>query len=287
MPRKTHCCRAECAAMLLFGFKAAASKDGPVLQLVMTQEPARRKCFTLLHKTGTMDSSDEIRNIMLSDVLSAGFGFVTDEDNNLILPADAALTERACCRRAFIRGAFLSCGSINDPQKSAHLEFACQSEETASLLCGLLRKEVSKVHRTTRSGRHVVYLKDGTDISTVLALMEAPVAVMAFENGRIFKEIRSGINRKVNCEAANISKTVSAAVRQIEEIRFIEANGGLSQLPESLQEIARLRVSQEDLTLEDLGQLLVPPVGKSGVNHRLRRISAFAGKLGFTGGNGK
>ncbi len=287
VPRKTHCCRAECAAMLLCGFRQRQTDGGTVLHLQMPQEAARRKCFTLLRKTGTMDSGEDVRDLRLSEVTAAGFGFLTDTHGTLSLSPDAELLSRTCCRRAFIRGAFLSCGSVNDPQKTAHLEFVCHSAQTAELLKAILQKETVKVHRTERSGRFVVYVKDGTDLSTVLAMMEAPKAVMAFENGRILKEIRSGVNRKVNCEAANISKTVSAAVRQIEEIRFIEAHGGLSQLPESLQEIARLRVTQEDLTLEDLGKQLDPPLGKSGVNHRMRRISAIAGNLGFTGGNSK
>ena len=113
----------------------------------------------------------------------------------------------------------------------------------------------------------------------MLGVMEANVALMNLENVRILKEMRNSVNRKVNCETANIGKTVSAAVRQVEDIQLIEKKIGLSKLPQSLQEIARVRLEHPDMPLKDLGELLTPPVGKSGVNHRLRRISEIAEKL--------
>jgi hypothetical protein len=130
-----------------------------------------------------------------------------------------------------------------------------------------------------RSGKFVVYLKEGAQIVEVLRVMEAAHSVMDLENIRVVKEVRGSINRKVNCETANIGKTVSAAVRQIEEINRIEEKLGLDNLPVQLQEIARVRLAYPDTPLADLGQLLEPPIGKSGVNHRFKKLAAIAKEL--------
>ena len=130
-----------------------------------------------------------------------------------------------------------------------------------------------------RKKHYVVYLKEGAQIVDMLNVMGAHVALMNLENVRILKEMRNSVNRKVNCETANISKTVNAAVRQVEDIQYIMKTKGLSSLPDNLQEIAQVRLEHPDMPLKDLGTLLTPPIGKSGVNHRLRRISEIAEKL--------
>ena len=130
-----------------------------------------------------------------------------------------------------------------------------------------------------RKKYYVVYIKEGSQIVDILNVMEAPVSLMELENIRIVKEMRGSVNRQVNCETANINKTVSAAVKQIEDIRFIQSVAGLSGLPESLQEMARIRLERPDATLKELGEALEPPVGKSGVNHRLRKLSLVAEEL--------
>lgn len=130
-----------------------------------------------------------------------------------------------------------------------------------------------------RKRYYVVYIKEGSQIVDILNVMEAPVSLMELENIRIVKEMRGSVNRQVNCETANINKTVSAAVKQIEDIRFIQSVAGLSGLPESLQEMARIRLERPEATLKELGEALEPPVGKSGVNHRLRKLSLVAEEL--------
>ena len=130
-----------------------------------------------------------------------------------------------------------------------------------------------------RKKNHIVYIKEGAQIVDMLNVMEAHVALMNFENIRIVKEMRNSVNRQVNCETANLNKTVSAAVKQIEDIQFIKATIGFDQLPESLTEIAKLRLEQPSATLKELGQMLTPSVGKSGVNHRLRKLSLIAEEL--------
>ena len=130
-----------------------------------------------------------------------------------------------------------------------------------------------------RKKYQVVYLKEGAQIVEMLGIMEAHVALMNLENVRILKEMRNSVNRQVNCETANISKTVNAAVKQLEDIEYIKQTAGIDSLPENLKEIALLRLEHPDATLGELGTYLDPPVGKSGVNHRLRKISAVADSL--------
>lgn len=122
----------------------------------------------------------------------------------------------------------------------------------------------------------VVYVKEGSQIVDLLNIMEAPVALMELENIRIVKEMRNTVNRKVNCETANINKTVSAAVKQMEDIRYICDTVGLESLPDNLKEMAKMRLERPEATLKELGEALEPPVGKSGVNHRLRKLSLIA-----------
>ena len=132
---------------------------------------------------------------------------------------------------------------------------------------------------TGRKKNHIVYIKEGAQIVDILNVMEAHVALMNFENIRILKDMRNSVNRQVNCETANLNKTVSAAVKQIEDIQYIKATIGFDQLPEGLTEIAVLRLEQPEATLKELGQMLSPSVGKSGVNHRLRKLSLIAEEL--------
>lgn len=181
--------------------------------------------------------------------------------------------------KGLIREAFLQSGSMNDPEKSYHLEIVYPTEQEAEQML-LVMKEFELDGKIARRKEHfVVYLKEGAQIADMLRIMEAPVALMEFENIRILKEMRNSINRKVNCEAANLGKTVSAAVKQVEDIEFLEEKVGLDNLPENLEEIARKRMEYQEATLKELGEMLDPPLGKSGVNHRLKKLSDLAEDL--------
>lgn len=184
-----------------------------------------------------------------------------------------------CCRRAFIRGAFLAAGSISDPEKFYHFEIACTSMEKAKQLQEVISTFSIDAKIVVRKKYYVVYIKEGSQIVELLGLMEAHVALMELENIRILKEMRNSVNRQVNCETANINKTVSAAVKQLGDITYIRDTVGLDYLPEALAEIAQIRLDKPDATLKELGESLNPPVGKSGVNHRLRKISTIAETL--------
>lgn len=189
------------------------------------------------------------------------------------------ILQNTCCKRAFIRGAFLAGGSMSDPNKSYHFEIVCHTHEQAKQLQSVMQSFGTDAKIVERKGHHVVYLKEGSQIVDMLNVMEAYVALMNLENVRILKEVRNTINRKVNCETANINKTVNAAVKQVEDIELIRERIGLDNLPENLREMALLRLEYPEATLKELGNYLEPPVGKSGVNHRLRKLSAIAEDL--------
>ncbi|MCM1287168.1 MAG: DNA-binding protein WhiA [Clostridium sp.] len=192
---------------------------------------------------------------------------------------DHMLVERSCCKQAFMRGAFLACGSLTDPNKGYHLELVCENEHSAELIMYIMGEFQLFPKRVTRKKYEVVYLKDGGAIVDFLNIIGAHNALMDMENVRILKDMRNSVNRRVNCETANINKTVSAAVKQIEDIRYIEEKKGLKYLPEGLRKVAELRVDEPEMSLREIGEMLNPPVGKSGVNHRLRKISEIANEL--------
>lgn len=183
------------------------------------------------------------------------------------------------CRRAYIRGAFLGGGSISNPEKTYHLEFVTHNNEYADQLSALINLYDLTSKVIQRKNSFIVYIKEGEQIVDLLNIIGAHSSLLYLENVRIMKEMRNNVNRLVNCETANLSKTVNASVRQIESIRLIQKEIGLQRLPKNLREIAELRLKYPDESLKELGDLLDPPIGKSGINHRLRRIEKIANEL--------
>ncbi len=186
------------------------------------------------------------------------------------------LTRKKCCKKAMIRGAFLGGGSISDPEKTYHFEFVTNSESLCNDFCKLLSEFDFVPGKVIRKHSYVIYFKGSEAIVDLLNLMGAHKSLVDLENIRIIKEMRNNVNRVVNCETANLGKTVNASVRQIQNIQLIKNTKGLDKLPEGLQEIANLRLSYKEATLKELGEMLNPPVGKSGVNHRLRKLDYIA-----------
>ena len=211
-------------------------------------------------------------NLAIASLLESEYSLQGVAVNGLLL-------QNTCCKRAFLRGVFLASGSISDPRKSYHFEIVCHTKAQAEQIKEILEFFEGEPKIVRRNQRYVLYLKEGSQIVDSLNVMEAYVSLMNLENIRIEKEMRNSINRQVNCETANINKTVTAAVRQIQDIELIRDTGGLERLPENLYEMAVCRLENPDTPLKDLGQLLDPPVGKSGVNHRLRRLSELADDL--------
>lgn len=199
-------------------------------------------------------------------------------EENLI-PLNSTIIMRDCCKRAFLRGAFLAAGSVSDPNKSYHLEIVCDCRQKAELIERLAEGFGVNFHIAARKERYIAYLKEAEEIVDFLNIIEGYVALMDFENVRILKDIKNTVNRQVNCETANMNKTITTAVKQVEDIRLIERTIGLESLPPNLKEIALLRLEHGEISLKDLGELLSPPLGKSGVNHRLKKLGEIADSL--------
>ena len=290
-----HCRLAETAAILSLCGKIVITENDRYCVKIQTENLAvARKYFTLLRKTFNIKAEVSVRksrevrfySVIVSKDPEArrllGETCLLDEDGNVsecMSPMHHRLLRQNCCRRAFIRGAFLAVGSVSDPKKSYHFEIVCTAPEKARQLQELLASYDVDAKVVLRKRHYVVYIKEGSQIVELLGLMGAHISLMQLENVRIVKEMRNSVNRKVNCETANLNKTVSAAVRQAEDIRYIQEKIGLDKLPMDLEETARLRLEHTEASLKELGDMLSPKVGKSGVNHRLRKLSQIADDL--------
>jgi DNA-binding protein WhiA len=187
--------------------------------------------------------------------------------------------KRVCCRKSFLRAAFLTGGSISDPEKTYHLEISTHNNMCAEIIKELLQEYGINVKIIIRKGNYVAYIKEGENIVDFLNIIGAHAALMELENVRILKDMRNNVNRIVNCETANLEKTVNASVRQMENIKFIQSTIGIDKLPDNLIEIADMRLEYSEASLKELGEMLHPRLGKSGVNHRLRKLDEIADQL--------
>lgn len=292
-----HCQIAEMAAFIsMCGSVMIDSNERYSVKIHTENLIVARKCFTLLQKTFNIRTEISIRRNLSKQSTSYWLLVKNHEEALRLLQATKLLTregdvqeelslvrntvvQQYCCKRAFIRGAFLVSGSISDPEKSYHYEIVCSAKGKAEQLQKIMNSFEIDAKVILRKRSYVVYVKEGAQISDLLNIMEAHVALMKFENIRILKDMRNAVNRKVNCETANINKTVSAAVKQVEDIHYIRDTIGLENLSEALYDVALTRLSYPEATLKELGDLLTPPVGKSGVNHRLRKLGEIADKL--------
>lgn len=275
-----HCRLAELAAITaMCGSIQQNEKERDTLTVYTENITVARKCFTLLEKTFNIGTEVAAR-ISVRRHSQKGSSTYRIQAVGVGLRAVAnASVQAVCCKRAYLRGAFLSSGSVSDPRKSYHFEIVCGTEEMAKYLQHLMMGFSMDAKIVLRKKSYVLYLKDGTGIVDMLNVMEAHVALMELENVRILKEMRNVVNRQVNCETANINKTVSAAVKQIQDIEYIRDSIGFEELEEGLRDVALTRLEYPEATLKELGKLLETPIGKSGVNHRLRKLSELAAKL--------
>ena len=191
-------------------------------------------------------------------------------DNNSSLKQDEQLA------RLLIREAFIKAGFINDPNKDYHLEILFKSKKKSEEVKDIIQNFGIDIKLTKKDSQYMLYLKDGEEISSFLALIGANKAVIKFEEVRVIKDTRNNINRLVNCETANLNKTINAAVKQIDAIKKLKKNKQFNKLPENLKEIANIRIEHPDITYEELGKMLSKPIGKSGVSHRLEKIVEIA-----------
>ncbi len=267
-----HCQLAELAAIMSFCGQYGRDKEGNYTIGFQTEnEAVVRKGFTLLKKTYNIKADVAIGEEQMRELLT--------KIGNPKEPVKPLLIKNSCCQRAFLRGAFLGCGSMSDPKKGYHLEFVCSDKDKARQLQDVMRGFDIEAKTVLRKKYYVVYLKEGTGIVDLLNVCEAHVSLMKLENLRILKEMRNSINRRVNCEAANITKTVNAATRQIEDIEYIRDHYGFQNLPDNLRQMAEVRLENPDTPLTELVEFISPPVGISGVNHRLRKLSELAEKI--------
>ncbi|CAH0122061.1 MULTISPECIES: DNA-binding protein WhiA [unclassified Paenibacillus] len=205
-------------------------------------------------------------------IVSEGFMFTSG-----IAPDIVA---KNCCKRAYLRGAFLAGGSVNNPEGSSyHLEIASMYEEHCKALVDLANHFDLNARCIERKKGFIFYIKEGEKIIEMLNIIGAHQALFKFEDVRIMRDMRNSVNRIVNCETANLNKTIGAAVRQIDNIKLLQKEIGLENLPEKLREVAEIRLAHPDINLKEVGELLKGKVSKSGVNHRLRKIDEIAEKI--------
>lgn len=290
-----HCDISELSALLTLCGEILKFQDKICLKIQLENFVIVKKCFTLLQNTFNINVNVSVRSFknrnktriytLLSRdtkdtirILQA-VGMIQEKQLFLNYHIPALVVQSTCCKRAYIRGIFLMAGSITDPFKNYHLEFVLAEENFAISLQNLIHTFELETKVIKRKEHFILYLKEGEKIVDLLNIMEAHVALMEFENIRILKEMRNDINRKVNCETANLNKIVSASVKQVEDILYIKNTVGLVYLEKPLQDIAIKRLKYPDISLKELGETLEEPLGKSGVNHRLKKIGMIVENL--------
>ncbi|MCH4888971.1 DNA-binding protein WhiA [Acidaminobacter sp. JC074] len=287
------CCQmAELSALVRVSGTIQLRGLGKTDLLITTENPAIGRMIFVLFKRSMRIHTDleVVKNNVLrknnsyqikitdaTDILKR-LEIMVEKDDSIVINngLPKKLIEDECCRRAYIRGVFLGGGSLSDPEKSYHLELITHREDYANELKDLINSYNLHARVIARKKNFIVYLKEGDQIVDLLNIIGAHTALMSFENVRIVKSMRNNINRLVNCETANLNKMVNAAVKQKKHIEIIEQYAGLDSLPDGLKEIAMIRLNNTDLSLKELGEMLSPPIGKSGVNHRMKKIEKIA-----------
>lgn len=290
------CARSELAAALLAsGGIAWRGRDRYALSITATDAATVRRFFGMLKRhwgiTGQIralsgDALNRLTRYQLAVPEAESLRLLTElqllDEAELFgvrqVPGEE-ITRFACCKKAFARAAFLMCGAVNNPEKDYSIEIAAPTEAFARRVGECLDYYGLNPRIVARKSRYVAYLKRAEDIADMLSLLGAGAAVLSLENIRVRKEVSNHVNRQMNFDQSNINRMVDAAGAMIEDIRYIEREIGLERLPKSLREMARVRVDNPETSLSGLGELMDPPLGKSGVNARLRRLSDIADKL--------
>lgn len=291
---KDCCCKAELSALIRMNGSLSFSNRKLVVDIQTENAAIARRIYTLIKKDYDVQVELLVRKKMrlkknnvyivrlsqkakeiLEDlkILEEGFVFAHDISKDLV--------KKKCCRRSYLRGSFLAGGSVNNPETSSyHLEIASLYKEHNDALCELMNSFGLNSKTLERKKGYITYLKEAEKITEYLNIIGAVNALLKFEDIRIVRDMRNSVNRLVNCETANLNKTIGAAIRQVENIRYIKESVGLEILPEKLREIAELRVAYQDVTLKELGEMVSGgQISKSGINHRLRKIDEIAEKL--------
>ena len=291
---KPCCIQAELSALIRMNGSMSFSNRKLIVDIQTENAAIARRIYTLIKKSYDVPVELLVRKKMrlkknnvyivrlsqrakeiLEDmkILGEGFTFIHDIASDLV--------KKKCCKRSYLRGAFLAGGSVNNPETSSyHLEVASLYKEHNDSLCELMNKFGLNSKTLERKKGYITYLKEAEKITEFLNIIGAVNALLRFEDVRIVRDMRNSVNRLVNCETANLNKTIGASIRQVENIRYINETVGLHILPEKLREIAELRLHYTDVTLKELGEMVTGgTISKSGINHRLRKIDEIADKL--------
>lgn len=288
------CCeKAEMSALIRMNGSVQLSSKKVVLDISTENAAIARRVYSLLKKYYQVHIELLVRKKMrlkknnvyivripsrvqeiLKDLRIVSEGFIFNDG------IDEEIVKKNCCKRAYLRGAFMAGGSVNNPEGSSyHLEIASMYEEHCKALVDLAGEFHLNARCIERKKGFILYIKEGEKIIEFLNLIGAHQALFKFEDVRIMRDMRNSVNRIVNCETANLNKTISAAVRQIENIKLLQREVGLESLPDKLREVAEIRLAHPDINLKEVGEMLKGNVSKSGVNHRLRKIDELAEKV--------
>ncbi len=288
------CCeQAELSALIRMNGSVQVSNKKVILDISTENAAIARRIYSLIKKHFAVHTELLVRKKMrlkknnvyivripagvqeiLSQlkIVSAGFMFTAGINKDMV--------SKTCCKRAYLRGAFMAGGSVNNPEGSSyHLEIASMYEQQCQALVDLANEFDLNARCIERKKGFILYIKEGEKIIEFLSIIGAHQALFKFEDVRIMRDMRNSVNRIVNCETANLNKTIGAAVRQIDNIRLIQRYLGLEQLPDKLREVAEIRLAHPDMNLKEVGEMLKGGVSKSGVNHRLRKIDELAEKM--------
>jgi DNA-binding protein WhiA len=288
------CCEiAELSALIRMNGSVSVSSRKVVLDISTENAAIARRIYSLLKKHFEVHVELLVRKKMrlkknnvyivripvrvqeiLSELKIVSEGFMFN------LGIDKEIIRKPCCKRSYLRGAFLAGGSVNNPEGSSyHLEISSMYQEHCEALVDLANKFDLNARCIERKKGFIFYIKEGEKIIELLNIVGAHQALFKFEDVRIMRDMRNSVNRIVNCETANLNKTIGAAVRQIENIKLLQREVGLDSLPDKLKEVAEIRLQHPDMNLTEVGEMLGGKVSKSGVNHRLRKIDALAEKI--------
>lgn len=288
------CCeKAELSALIRMNGTISLSNRRVVLDIATENAAISRRIYTLLKRHFTVVTELLVRkkmrlkknNVYVVRIPAGAEEILKElsivEEGFMFHPSiDKELVRKSCCKKAYLRGAFLAGGSVNNPEGSSyHLEISSMYEEHCQALVDLANKFHLNARFIERKKGFILYIKEGEKIIEFLSIIGAHQALFKFEDVRIMRDMRNSVNRIVNCETANLNKTIGAAVRQIDNIKLIEKEIGLHNLPDKLREVAEIRLQHPDINLKEVGDLLKGQVSKSGVNHRLRKLDEWAEKI--------
>lgn len=288
--RDVCCDRAELCGMVCFGGSTYINEGQRCFKVTSENAAAVRRCFGLIKKLFSVSSGVSTEksklgrgrfsySLVLAEpetVTRVLDGLSLLEGDDVKFSLDPAIVEQDCCRRAFVRGAFLGGGSMCAPEKEYHMEFVTHYAMIVKDFTEIFESFGLMPKTVLRKSKYMIYFKGGDEIEDALNVIGAHRALMEFMNVRILKETRNNVNRKVNCETANMDKALNAAFAQIQAIEKLKKTNKFESLTPALRELAELRVQNPEVTLAELGAMMTPPLTKSGVNHRIKRIMEAA-----------